>query len=423
MERVVITGMGLISALGADAPACWQGLIEGRSGIRPITQYDATDYATKVAGEAVFYPREDPLPGVPWQWCRRALRMFRKATEEAYQDANLHREPLPPRDIGLAAATTVNWIDVLQLQVAANYPSADGKSFDVLRYSQHGQHPVRGFYKRMGDMMATVPARALGIAGPSWVTDTACAASAHTIGEAYRLIRRGKVRAMVAGGAAALVNPIAILAFALIGALTRNADPATASRPFDKGRDGFVMGEAAGAIVLESLSSANARGARIYAELSGFGTTLNAGSLTDPSPDGATEARAMVLALNEAGLQPQEIDYIAAHGTSTPKNDMVETMAIKRVFGERAPKIPVSSNKGQLGHTISAAGVCNVISAVKAISTGVVPPTMHLEKPDPACDLDYVPNQSRRQEVRAAIANAFAFGGQNAVLTIKAFNA
>jgi 3-oxoacyl-[acyl-carrier-protein] synthase II len=275
----------------------------------------------------------------------------------------------------------------------------------------------------MGDMMATVPARALGLAGPSWVTDTACAASAHTIGEAYRLIRRGKVRAMVAGGAAALVNPIAILAFALIGALTRNGDPVSASRPFDKGRDGFVMGEAAGAIVLESLSSAKARGARIYAELSGFGTSLNAGSLTDPSPDGATEARAMVLALNEAGLRPEEIDFIAAHGTSTPKNDLVETMAIKRVFGTRSPHIPVSSNKGQLGHTISAAGVCNVISAAKAISTGVVPPTMHLENPDPACDLDYVPNQSRRQEVRAAIANAFAFGGQNAVLTIKAFNA
>jgi len=423
MERVVITGMGLVSALGPDAPTCWQGLIDGRSGIRPITQYDATDYATKVAAEAVCYPREDPLPGVPWQWCRRALRMFHKATEEAYQDASLHREPLPSRDIGLAAATTVNWIDVLQLQVAGNYPTADGKGFDVLRYSQHEQHPVRGFYKRMGDMMATVPARALGLSGPSWVTDTACAASAHTIGEAYRLIRRGKVRAMIAGGAAALVNPIGILAFALIGALTRNGDPASASRPFDKGRDGFVMGEAAGSIVLESLSSAKARGARIYAELSGFGTTLNAGSLTDPSPDGATEARAMVLALNEAGLRPEEIDYIAAHGTSTQKNDLVETLAIKRVFGERASKIPVSSNKGQLGHTISAAGVCNVISAAKAISTGVVPPTMHLENPDPACDLDYVPNESRRQSVGAAITNAFAFGGQNAVLAIKAFGA
>lgn len=423
MERVVITGMGLISALGPDLPTCWQGLVEGRSGVRPITQYDTADYATKVAAEAVCYPREDPLPGLPWQWCRRAVRLFHKAIGEAYQHAGLHREPLPPRDIGLAAAATVNWIDVLQLQVAGNYPAAGGKGFDVLRYSRSERHPVRGFYKRMGDMMATVPARALGLAGPSWVTDTACAASAHTIGEAFRLIRRGKVRAMVAGGAAALVNPIAILAFALIGALSRNGDPASASRPFDKGRDGFVMGEAAGAIVLESLSSARARGARIYAELCGFGTTLNAGSLTDPSPDGATEARAMMLALHEAGLQPEEIDYVAAHGTSTPKNDAVETLAIKRVFGERAWKIPVSSNKGQLGHTISAAGVCNVISAVQAISTGVVPPTLNLENPDPACDLDYVPRHSRRREVGAAIVNAFAFGGQNAVLAIKAFNA
>ncbi|MBS0488761.1 MAG: beta-ketoacyl-[acyl-carrier-protein] synthase family protein [Proteobacteria bacterium] len=423
MERVVITGMGLISALGADAPACWQGLIDGRSGIRPISQYDATAYATKVAGEAVLYPRDNPLPELPWQWCRRALRLFLKSAREAFQDAGLDREPLPPREIGIAAAATVNWIDVLQLQVAAGYPTPDGKGFDTLRYSQLEQHPVRGYYKRMGDLMAAVPARVLGLAGPCFVTDTACAASAHTIGEAYRLIKRGKVRAMVAGGAAALVNPIAILAFALIGALTRNGDPETASRPFDRNRDGFVMGEAAGTIVLESLSSARARGARIYAELSGFGTTLNAGSLTDPSPDGAPEARAITLALQEAGLRPEEIGYVAAHGTSTLKNDLVETLAIKRVFGDRASRIPVSSNKGQLGHTISAAGVCNVIAAAKAISTGVIPPTMHLVNPDPACDLDYVPNHSRQIEIQAAVTNAFAFGGQNAVLALKACNA
>jgi len=420
MERVVITGMGLITALGADLPASWRGLVAGRSGIAPITRYDVTDYATKVAAEAAFIPREDPLPGVPWHWCRRAVRMFHRAAGEAFGDSGLDRAPLPPREIGIAAATTVNWIDVPRLRAAADYSGPDGRGFDLLRYMQAEQHPVHGYYKRMGDMMAAVPARALGLGGPVFVMDTACAASAHSIGEAFRMVKRGKVRAMVAGGAASLVNPIGILAFALIGALSRSEDPESASRPFDKGRDGFVMGEAAGAIVLESLSSARARGARIYAEVAGFGSTLNAASLTDPSPDGSSEARAMALALEEAGLRAEEIDYVAAHGTSTTKNDLVETLALKRLFGDRAKRLPVSSNKGQIGHTISAAGVCNVISAAKAMTEGVVPPTMNLRNPDPACDLDYVANESRRVEVRAALSNAFAFGGQNAVLALKA---
>ena len=422
MERVVITGMGMLSALGADMSTCWQGLIQGRPGIAPITQWDTTDYATKVAAAASFLPREDPLPDVHWHWCRRSLRLFHKATGEAYRDAGLDRVPLPAHQIGIAAATTVNWIDLLHLQVAASYPGADGKGFDVLRYSQNETHPIRGYYKRQGDMMAAVPARVLGLAGPSFVIDTACAASAHSIGEAFRMVKRGKVRAMMAGGAAALVSPVGILAFALIGALTRNGDPATASRPFDKARDGFVMGEAAGAIVLESLTSARERGARIYAEVAGYGTTLNAGSLTDPSADGSTESRAMELALAEAGLRQEEIGYVAAHGTSTQKNDLVETMALKRLFGGRAGQVPVSSLKGHLGHTISAAGVCNVISTAMALREGQIPPTLGLAHADAACDLDYVPNQSRQVGIQAALSNAFAFGGQNAVLALKACN-
>lgn len=419
MERVVITGMGLISALGADVQSCWQGLIEGRSGIVPISHYDVTDYNTKVAGEAVWIPREDPAAGLPWQWCRRAVRMFSKATGEAFRDASLDRVPLPARELGVAAGATVNWIDVIQLREIARYGRPDGKSWDMLRYLEEEKHPIRGYYKRMGDLMVSAPAQALGAKGPAFVMDTACAASAHSIGEAFRMIQRGKAKAMIAGGAAALVNPIAILAFALIGALSRSGNPEEASRPFDKGRDGFVMGEAAGAIVLESLSSARERGARIYAELAGYGSTLNAASLTDPSPDGSSEARAMKMAAEEAGLRKEEIDYVAAHGTSTQKNDAVETMAIKRFLGEHAQRVPISSNKGQIGHTISAAGVCNVISATKAITEGVIPPTMHLRNPDAACDLDYVPNKSRRREVRAALANAFAFGGQNAVLALR----
>jgi len=268
-------------------------------------------------------------------------------------------------------------------------------------------------------MVASVPAKLLKLAGPAFVMDTACAASSHAIGEAFRLVRLGKVKAMLAGGAAALVSPLPILAFSLLGALSRSADPEVASRPFDRQRDGFVMGEGGGAVVLESLESAQARGARIYAELAGYGSSLNAYTLTDPSPDGSAEARAMTIALQQASLAPEEVDYIAAHGTSTPKNDPIETIAIKRVFGPLAKRLMVSSNKGQIGHTISAAGVCNVICAVQAIFQGQVPPTMHLRTPDPQCDLDYVANQSRAAKVRAALANAFAFGGQNAVLALR----
>jgi len=227
---------------------------------------------------------------------------------------------------------------------------------------------------------------------------------------------------MLAGGAAALVSPLPILAFSLLGALSRNSDPELASRPFDRQRDGFVMGEGGGAVVLETFESAQSRGAHIYAELAGYGSSLNAGStLTDPSPDGSAEAQAISISLRQASLSPEEVDYIAAHGTSTPKNDPIETAAIKRAFGPHAKSLMVSSNKGQIGHTISAAGVCNVICAVQAIAEGQVPPTMHLRSPDPQCDLDYVPNQSRAATVRAALANAFAFGGQNAVLAVRAW--
>jgi 3-oxoacyl-[acyl-carrier-protein] synthase II len=270
-------------------------------------------------------------------------------------------------------------------------------------------------------MIASVPAKLLKLAGPAFVMDTACAASSHAIGEAFRLVRLGKVKAMLAGGAAALVSPLPILAFSLLGALSRNADPELASRPFDRQRDGFVMGEGGGAVVLENLESAKARGARIYAELAGYGSSLNAHTLTDPSPDGSAEAQAISIALRQASLAPEDVDYIAAHGTSTPKNDPIETAAIKRAFGSHAKHLMVSSNKGQIGHTISAAGVCNVICAVKAIVEGQVPPTMHLRSPDPQCDLDYVANRSRAATVRAALANAFAFGGQNAVLAVRAW--
>ncbi|MGA2588365.1 MAG: beta-ketoacyl-[acyl-carrier-protein] synthase family protein [Bryobacteraceae bacterium] len=425
MHRVVITGMGMSTALGPDLYTCWPRLLAGDNGIAPLSFWDSSDYNTKVVAEVKHVPRDTGSDAIPRAWCRRGVRLFLAVAREAFADAQLRRAGNPgdpgPAEIGIAVGTSVNYLDMYLMKHYFQLRRPDSPALDMARFAREGRQPENSFYRRLGDMIASVPAKLLNLAGPAFVMDTACAASSHAIGEAFRLVRLGKVKAMLAGGAAALVSPLPILAFSLLGALSRNANPELASRPFDRQRDGFVMGEGGGAVVLETLESAQARGARIYAELAGYGSSLNAYTLTDPSPDGSAEARAMSIALGQASLSPEEVDYIAAHGTSTPKNDAIETTAIKRVFGPQAKRLMVSSNKGQIGHTISAAGVCNLICAVKAIAEGQVPPTMHLRTPDPQCDLDYVPNRSRVAKVRAALANAFAFGGQNAVLAIRAW--
>ena len=421
MHRVVITGMGMSTSLGPDLRTCWQRLLAGDSGIAPLSFWDPSEYNTKVVAEVKHVPRDTGSESVPAAWCRRGVRLFLPVAREAMADAQLDREAIAPADIGIAVGTSVNYLDMYLMKHYFQLRKPDSPALDMGRFAREGRQPDNSFYRRLGDMIASVPAKLLKLAGPAFVMDTACAASSHAIGEAFRLVRLGKVKAMLAGGAAALVSPLPILAFSLLGALSRNADPELASRPFDRQRDGFVMGEGGGAVILESLESAQARGAHIYAELAGYGSSLNAYTLTDPSPDGSAEARAIAIALQQASMSTEEVDYIAAHGTSTPKNDPIETAAIKRVFGPLAKRLMVSSNKGQIGHTISAAGVCNLICAVQAIAEGHVPPTMHLRSPDPQCDLDYVPNQSRAAKVRAALVNAFAFGGQNAVLAVRAW--
>jgi 3-oxoacyl-[acyl-carrier-protein] synthase II len=431
MHRVVITGMGMSTSLGPDLHTCWRRLLAGDSGIAPLSFWDPSEYSTKVVAEVKHVPRDTGSESIPAAWCRRGVRLFLPVAREALADAQLTRTGartgegpgggLAPADIGIAAGTSVNYLDMSLMKHYFQLRKPDSPALDMGRFAREGRQPDNSFYRRLGDMIASVPAKLLKLAGPAFVMDTACAASSHAIGEAFRLVRLGKVKAMLAGGAAALVSPLPILAFSLLGALSRNADPELASRPFDRQRDGFVMGEGSGAVVLETLESAQARGAHIYAELAGYGSSLNAHTLTDPSPDGSAEAQAISIALRQACLAPEEVDYIAAHGTSTPKNDPIETAAIKRAFGPHAKRLMVSSNKGQIGHTISAAGVSNVICAVKAIAEGHVPPTMHLRSPDPQCDLDYVPNQSRAATVRAALANAFAFGGQNAVVAVRAW--
>ncbi len=425
MHRVVITGMGMSTSLGPDLRTCWPRLLAGDSGIAPLSFWDPAEYSTKVVAEVKHVPRETGAQSIPAAWCRRGVRLFLPAAREALADAQWRlaggAADAPSEDAGIAVGTSVNYLDMYLMKHYFQFRKADMPALDMARFAREGRQPENSFYRRLGDMIASVPAKLLKLAGPAFVMDTACAASSHAIGEAFRLVRLGKVRAMLAGGAAALVSPLPILAFSLLGALSRNPDPDLASRPFDRQRDGFVMGEGGGAVLLETLESAQARGARIYAELAGYGSSLNAYTLTDPSPDGSAEARAMSIALQQASLAPEDVDYIAAHGTSTPKNDPIETTAIKRVFGPHAKRLMVSSNKGQIGHTISAAGVCNLICAVMAVAKGHVPPTMHLRSPDPLCDLDYVPNQSRAAQVRAALVNAFAFGGQNAVLAVRAW--
>ncbi len=425
MHRVVITGMGMSTSLGPDLRTCWRRLLAGDNGIGPLSFWDPSEYHTKVVAEVKHIPRETGSDAVPSAWCRRGVRLFLPVAREAMADAQLdgaaRAASLAPADIGIAAGTSVNYLDMALMKHYFELRQPDRPALDMARFAREGRQPDNSFYRRLGDMIASVPAKLLKLAGPAFVMDTACAASSHAIGEAFRLVRTGRVKAMLAGGAAALVSPLPILAFSLLGALSRSADPEAASRPFDRQRDGFVMGEGGGAVLLETAENAQARGAHIYAELAGYGSSLNAYTLTDPSPDGSAEARAISIALKQASLEPEDVDYIAAHGTSTPKNDPIETAAIKRAFGPHAKRLMVSSNKGQIGHTISAAGVCNLICAVKAIAEGHVPPTMHLRSPDAQCDLDYVPNQSRAATIRAALAHAFAFGGQNAVLAVRAW--
>ena len=413
--------MDLVTALGQTLAATWPRLVAGDAGIGPITYFDASEYGCHVAAEVRDVTSDGSGAPTPIEQSRRGVRLFTRAVHGAWRDAGLDVDPPPPDRSGVAAGMTVNYVNMAMLRHHFRFRSAGKQAVDLERFAREGGHePPHLFHRRQGDLAAALPARALGLTGPTIAVDTACAASAFAIGEAFRAIQRGRAHVMVAGGGASIVSPVGILAFSVLGALSRNPDPAQASRPFDRERDGFVMGEGAGAVVLEDLEHARARGARIYAELCGYGTTVTGYNLTDPSPDGASEADAIRLALADAAMAPEEVGYIAAHGTSTTKNDVVETIAIKQVLGKHAARVPVSSNKGQIGHTISAAGVCNLIFAIKAIAHQCVPPTAHYRTPDPACDLDYVPNVGRRAHVVAALAHAFAFGGQNAVLAVRA---
>jgi 3-oxoacyl-[acyl-carrier-protein] synthase II len=409
-HRVVVTGMGMVSPVGLSTSETWEAIVKGTNGIGPITLFDPQGHETTFAAEVKGF---DPGRYMDRKEIRRNDRFVHFALAsamEAVEHAGLQITNGIAEEVGVIMGSGIGGITTLSEQ--------------ILVLNEKGPRRVSPFVVPMMivDMASGAVSIALGAKGPNFCTVSACATGADAIGVSYDLIRRGEVRAMVAGGTEAAITPIGIAGFASARALSgRNDDPAHASRPFDKDRDGFVMGEGAAALVLESLESASARGATILAELVGYAATADAHHITLPAEGGEGGARAMRLALQRAGLQPDDVDYINAHGTSTPINDERETIAIKSVFGEHAYKVPVSSTKSMIGHLLGAAGAIEAAFCIQAIQEGVIPPTINYTTPDPDCDLDYVPNVAREARVDVALTNSFGFGGHNASLIFKRF--
>jgi 3-oxoacyl-[acyl-carrier-protein] synthase II len=405
-RRVVITGLGAVTPIGNDVETAWKSLLAGECGIGPITLFDASAYDTRIAGEVKQF---DPTPAFPSPKDARRSDRFSQfgvfAARQALLDSGLDLDKTDRDQVGVFIGSGIGGLKTTEDQHSILLAKGPGRLSPfmipmLILNMASGYFSI--FYK---------------LRGPNVSTCSACATSTHAIGEAWRTIKMGDANVMFAGGAEATIVPIGIGGFCAMKALsTRNTEPKRASRPFDADRDGFVMGEGAGVVVLEELEHARARGARIYAELAGYGNTADANHMTAPAPFGEGAARCMRMALRHAGLAPADIQYINAHGTSTPQGDIAETQAIKTVFGEHAKKLAVSSTKGATGHMLGAAGATELVFCVKAIQTGMVPPTINLEKPDPECDLDYVPNAAREMRVDAIVNNSFGFGGHNATV-------
>ncbi len=409
-RQVVITGLGALTPVGNSAEEFWTAITQGRSGIGPITRFDTTGYPTRIAGEVKNF---DPLKWVDKKEARRLdpyLQYAIACAVMAVEDAGLDVAKVDGTRFGVLVGSGIGGIQTLL------------DSHDTL--NQKGPDRVSPFFIPMLiiNMASGLISMRFGAKGPNSSVVTACATGNHAIGDAFKIIQRGDADVMIAGGAEAMIVPLTIAGFCQMKAMsTRNDEPTKASRPFDAHRDGFVCGEGGGLVVLESLEHAFKRDARIYAEVIGYGMSSDAYHMTAPDPAGDGAARAMASALRDAAIDPTEIGYINAHGTSTPYNDKFETIGIKRVFGEHAYKLAVSSTKSMTGHLLGAAGGVEAIATVLAILHGLLPPTINYETPDPECDLDYVPNQARKQEVEVALSNAFGFGGTNATLAFRRF--
>ena len=406
-QRVVITGVGAVTPVGNTAEEFWAALLQGRSGIGPITRFDTTGYPTRIAGELKgfdslkYIDKKDDRKFDPY------LKYAVACAQMAVDDAGLKTDQLDTTRFGVLVGSGIGGITTLL------------ESHSVLL--SKGPDRVSPFFIPMliVNMAPGLISMRFGARGPNSSVVTACATGNHAIGDAMKIIQRGDADVMIAGGAEAIIIPLTIAGFCQMKAMsTRNDDPTRASRPFDAGRDGFVCGEGGGLVILESLSHAVRRGAKIYAEVAGYGMTGDAHHMTAPDPEGDGAARAMAAALRDANLEPTAVGYINAHGTSTPYNDKFETLAIKRVFGDHARKLAVSSTKSMTGHLLGAAGGIEAIATALALHHGILPPTINCETPDPECDLDYVPNQARKQDVDVALTNAFGFGGTNATLAL-----
>jgi len=410
-DRVVITGMGAITPLGNDAPTTWAALVAGRSGIGPVTQFDASEFPTRIAGEVKGFDADATFGRREARRMDRYTQFALAAADQAIKDAGLIiTDTIAPR-VGVVIGSGVGGIISLLEQA------------EVLR--TRGPRRVSPFLIPMM-LQDTAPGQVainFGLKGPNFAVISACATGANAIGEAAEVIRRGSADVMLAGGAEAGIVPIAFAGFCIMQAVsTRNDEPQRACRPFDATRDGFVIAEGGGVVVLESETHARARGARIYAEVAGYGATADAYHITAPDETGDGAARAMQVALDTAGLAPEQIGYLNAHGTSTPLNDKGETRAIKKVFGDHAYHLPISSTKSMTGHLLGGAGAVEAIFSVLALNEGVLPPTINYEHPDPACDLDYIPNEARPVLVDAMMSNSFGFGGHNACLVFRRIN-
>ncbi|HJP71955.1 MAG TPA: beta-ketoacyl-ACP synthase II [Candidatus Limnocylindria bacterium] len=414
-QRVVVTGMGAITPVGNDVPALWDSLINGRSGIGRITLFDPVKTAAKVAGEVKGFDADTVMPKKEVRRNDRYVHFAWAAVAEAMRDAGL---PNPIEDDALAWRTGCI--------IGSGIGGINTMIRDVTEAVEYGIERIGPFLvtAMIPDMAAGYVAIYANARGPNYATVSACSSSNHAIGDSMNIIRRGEADVMIAGGAEAGIGEIPVAAFSAMRALSTkcNEEPQKASRPFDAERDGFVMGDGAGILVLESLDHARARGATIHAEVVGYGATDDASHITLPAPGGRGAVESMRVAIADAGLTTDDIDYINAHGTSTPPNDRSETAAIKTLFGEQAYRVPVSSTKSMTGHLMGAGGGVEAIATIQAIKTGIVPPTINQEHPDPDCDLDYVPNEAREVQVEIGMSNSFGFGGHNATLVFRRYD-
>jgi 3-oxoacyl-[acyl-carrier-protein] synthase II len=411
-HRVVVTGMGVVTSLGSDIPAFWNNLLSGKSGISRIEAFDTSDYTTKIAAEIKnFNPEEFGLDRKITRKMDRFVQFGAAASLMALKDSGLAiGENADPERVGVVVGSGIGGLGTWEEQ------------HTILM--EKGPRRVSPFFIPMmiANMASGQVSMITGAKGPNTTAVTACATGTHSIGDSFKMIQRGDADAMICGGAEATIRPIGLAGFCSMRAMsTRNDEPEKASRPFDIDRDGFVMGEGSGVMILESLEHAKRRGAHIYAEVIGYGMSGDAYDMVEPDPDGA--ARAMARAVKDAGIPPEEIEYINAHGTSTPVGDKSETIAVKKMFGDHAYKLAISSTKSMTGHLLGAAGGIESVVLALSLQNGEIPPTINLDTPDPELDLDYVPNKARKANIRTALSNSFGFGGHNATIIMRKYEA